>query len=347
MVVRQRARDHGIAFGELPVGAHNAITDVPDITVGSVALCARDGEHAVRTGVTVVVPRPGSLLTAEVPAACHVINGHGKPAGLAQVHELGVIETPIAMTSTLSVGDAFRGLVLDALRRDPAVRSVNPVVLECNDGLLNDSPSLPVTAEDVLAAIDEARSGPVAEGNAGAGMGMSSFGWKSGIGSASRVVRYANREGTIGTLVLSNFGYPRDLMIRGCDVGMHLPSPATPDRPGSAGSFVAVVATDLPLDSRQLGRLARRVQSGIARVGGYVGNTSGEFVVALSVTSSSPAHDADGLDVVFHAVVDTTEEAIVNSMFCATAVTGVNGTTVPELPIGPVLTLLRERGVLA
>jgi D-aminopeptidase len=341
-----RAREYGLSFGYLAPGANNCIADVSGLMVGSVTLCRGDGDGAVRTGVTAVVPHPGNLYEEKVIAAVHVINGHGKPTGFAQIAELGVLETPIVLTSTLSVGDAFRGLVLDGFRRNPSLRSLNPVVLECNDALLTDSRSMAVTAEHVLAAIDQAVSGPVPEGNVGAGTGMSSFGWKSGIGTASRVIECAGHPGTLGVLVLSNFGYPSDLVVCGCPVGHALNSPITPDRCAGAGSLIVVGATDFALDARQLGRLARRVQSGVARVGGYIGHTSGEFVVAMAVAEPNPRErlllerDDDNLDVLFHAMVDATEEAIVNSLFCASTTTGVAGTVVPQLPVERVVELV-------
>lgn len=348
---RQRARAHGLEFGALDPGEHNGITDVTGVRVGNVTLFSGSGHHAVRTGVTTIVPHDGNVFTDKLPAAAHVINGHGKPTGFAQVCELGMLETPVVMTSTLSVGDAFRGLVLDAVRRNPELRSVNPIVLECNDSHLSDARSLPVTAEHILQAIDIASDGPVAEGNVGAGTGMASFGWKSGIGTASRTASCRSQRGTVGVLVLSNFGYAFDLVIAGCQVGRRIDPPASCDSRYPAGSFVATVATDFALDARQLGRVARRVQNGIARVGGYVGNTSGEFVVAFSAArqlnrSSAVSDDDDGLDVLFHAVVDATEEAIVDSLFCASAVTGLGGRTVPELPVEAVIAMLRRQDEL-
>jgi D-aminopeptidase len=354
---RPRARERGLQFGELPVGPVNAITDVPGVEVGSVTIAHGQGEHATRTGVTAILPGTKNPYVNKVPAAIHVINGYGKPTGLAQVAELGEIETPIALTSTLSVGDAYRGLVLDALRRNPDIGkaahgTVNPVVLECNDGELNDIRSLPITADHVLAAIDSAQTGPVDEGSVGAGAGMTCFGWKGGIGTASRTVSLAKATAAVGVLVLTNFGHPPDLMIAGRPIGL-LAAPEPDDsREEAKGSIITIIATDALLDARQLGRLARRAQSGIARCGGYAEHGSGEFALAFSTGVLVPRVPKAGwvgreppadMNQLFRAVIDATEEAIINSLFCATTVTGLLGYTVRELPVERVIELVEEK----
>jgi D-aminopeptidase len=348
-----RARAHGIAIGDLPTGEWNAITDVAGVAVGEVTLFSGADEGAIRTGVTAVVPHGANVFADKVTAAVHCINGFGKPTGWAQIDELGTLETPIVLTNTLSVGHAFAGLVEHALRENPGIGaadgSVNPVVAECYDGDLNDIRGLAVQSGDVVAAIDAARSGPVREGAVGAGTGMTCFGWKGGLGSASRLVPGSRPEWTVGTLVLANFGRPGDLTIQGVEVGREVrpPGPAARSRePG--GSVVVVLATDAPLDARQLGRLARRAQNGLARLGGDCEHGSGEVVIAFSTTHGRgepaiPRETATLVNPLFRAVADTVEESVLNALLGAETVTGRGGVTVHALPVDRVVPLLRQR----
>jgi D-aminopeptidase len=353
---RPRAREAGIALaGDHVPGACNAITDVPDVRVGHVTRWEGEGPSALRTGVTAILPHGGNLFREKVTAAVHTINGFGKPTGWAQVGELGVVETPIVLTNTLSVGEAFTGVVRHALAENPDIGgvagTVNPLVAECNDGDLSAIRQLAVTSDDVLLAIRDAQAGPVAEGAVGAGTGMTCYGWKGGIGTASRIVELREGRFTIGALVLANFGRPDDLTVAGSRVGDRLPRTHAL-APGSevGGSIVCVLATDLPFDGRQLGRLARRAQNGIARTGGDCEHGSGEFVIAFSTThgrseaSALPADSPQLMNPCFRAVASAVEESILNALFTAVTVTGVHDRVVTALPAELVVGLTGQGG---
>ncbi|MDB1086808.1 P1 family peptidase [Streptomyces sp. ACA25] len=331
MKVRQRARDAGIVIGGFSPGTHNALTDVPEVRVGHTTLRR---PPAVHSGVTAVVPgnvAPGAAL----PAGVFTGNGFGKLVGTTQLAELGVIETPVVLTSTLSAFRAADALVTWTLSRPGCeeVQSVNPVVGECNDGLLSDIRSRPVREEHVLAALDGARGGPVEEGCAGGGTGLGALGFKGGIGTASRVLEVAGTPVTAGALVQANFG--GTLRLLGTTVtpaSLGVPPDPQP-RQAEAGSCVIVVATDAPLDARQLTRLARRAVFGLARVGAAYGHGSGDYGLAFSVRPGPrPVPDA-ALDPLFEAVLDTVEESVLNALFAATTTTGVHGRTVHALPV--------------
>jgi len=367
-VGRPRARDIGLVADGLPTGRHNAITDVPGVMVGHVTLREGDGplrpgEGPVRTGVTVVRPHGGNLFREKVRAAVHTINGFGKACGFEEVRELGVIEAPIALTGTLNVGLVADGLVQHAIRESPEVGirtgSVNVVVGECNDGFLNDLQGRHVRAEHVRAALDGAAAGPVAEGAVGAGTGTSCFGWKGGIGTASRVVPRQGGGFAVGALVQSNFGRPRDLLIRGVPVGRYLqPPPAGGPPAPERGSIMIVLATDAPLDSRQLRRLGVRAAAGLARTGSHHGHGSGDFVVAFSVAQRIPhapesltreetvlADEARAMEWLFPAVVESVEEAVLNSLCRAETVRGRDDHIRHALPVEEVAILVaRGRG---
>jgi D-aminopeptidase len=352
----RRARALGLGVGELPTGVHNALTDVPGVRVGHTTLVRPPRVHS---GVTAIVPDgvgPGSPLPAGVFAG----NGYGKLLGTTQLAELGALETPVLLTSTLSafrVADALVGWVLE--RPEGAdVRSLNPVVGECNDGLLSDIRSRPVRAEHVRAALDSACGGPVAEGCVGAGTGMTALGFKAGIGTSSRRVSLATgHEVTLGVLVQANFG--GTLRVSGrtvtpADVGVPTtdPVPATEPAPGPSwdpateeGSCMVVVATDAPLDARQLTRLARRAVYGLARAGAAYGHGSGDYGLAFGTrplgTPAGPSALADDrLDPLFVAVLDAVEESVLNSLLTATTTTGPYGHTRRPLPAAPLLALL-------
>jgi len=364
---RPRPRDVGIVVGDLSPGPKNSICDVDEVLVGHYTIIRGrgklvPGKGPVRTGVTVVLPHRGNLFKEKVRAACCVINGFGKPIGLIQVEELGVIETPIALTNTLNVGivaDALIEYMLE-LNEDIGVTTgtVNPVVLECNDGYLNDIRGRHVKSKHVLEAIEKAKPS-VEEGCVGAGTGMISFGWKSGIGTSSR--KLPNKLGgyTLGVLVLSNFGRMEDLRVIGAPVGRELAKryKRTSRLSRQEGSIVVIVATDAPLNSRQLKRLARRACHGIARIGGFSHHGSGDFVVAFStknrikhyceeISLKEEVLREDLLSLLFKAVAEATEEAVLNSLFKSTTMEGRDYHIVNAIPIDEVLSTLKRHRLL-
>ncbi len=348
---RPRAREFGLVIGVLPTGPLNAITDVAGVKVGQVTLIkGRD----VRTGVTAVLPHGGNLFQDKVPAGISIANGYGKLTGLTQVEELGTLETPIVLTNTLSVATAVDA-VIDwtlGLPGNERVESVNSVVGETNDGWLNDIRGRYVTKAQVLEAIGKASEGPVAEGAVGAGTGTMCFNYKGGIGSASRRLP-ENRGGwTVGVLVQTNFGGV--LTIR----GIPFEKRGTTSEAGSAapgdGSCMIVVATDAPLDARNLKRLAKRALLGIARTGGYYSNGSGDYAIAFSTatagrvshSSTSPTRTVtllrdESVSPLFQAAAEAAEEAILNSLFKAVRTEGKDGRTAEALPLDRVRDLLR------
>jgi D-aminopeptidase len=354
---RPRARDIGIVVGTMPTGAHNAITDVPGVRVGHATVSEGD---TVNTGVTAILPHAGNVFRQRVPAAVFVFNGFGKMLGIAQVQELGEMETPILLACTLCVWKAADALAQHLIAQPDMnyVRSINVVVGETNDGWLNDIRRAPIRAEHVIAALTNATGGPVAEGSVGAGRGTVAFGWKGGIGTSSR--RFTPRipivEFTVGVLVQSNFG--GTLTINGAPVGRALRGDLHFTPRGGDGSIMIVVATDAPLSSSSLERLARRAALGLARTGSSGSDGSGDFIIAFSTAESvRREHRAAGpppgfmvpirdvpheqLGGLFQAVVEATEEAIYNSLFRATAVT-YRGSTMQPLPIAPTIEILRR-----
>jgi D-aminopeptidase len=341
---RDRARSLGVEVGILPVGRWNAITDVPGVKVGHTTLVKGD---SVRTGVTVILPHEGNLFLEKVPGAVYVGNGFGKLAGSTQIQELGAIETPIALTNTLSVSTAVRALVewTCGLEGNERIGSVNAVVGETNDGWLNDIRGFHVQKEDVWEAIESARTGRVPEGNVGAGTGTTCFGFKGGIGTSSRQLPPALGGWTVGVLVQTNFGGV--LRINGAPVGRELERYAFRGRlHPDDGSCMIVLATDAPLLHRNLRRLAARAILGLARCGGFCSNGSGDYVIAFSTNTScripyrseSRVQDLqevrnNGMSALFLAAVESTEEAVYNSMFMAETLRGRNGHEVEALPI--------------
>jgi D-aminopeptidase len=325
------ARDFGVTIGALPAGPRNAITDVAGVLVGHAARTGGD----VRTGVSVVLPHDGNLFRDKVPAAQHVINGFGKSVGLMQIAELGTIETPVALTNTFAVGTCASALIRRAVAANPDIGrstgTVNPVVLECNDGFLNDIQAMAVREEDVAAAIAAATADP-AQGAVGAGTGMSAFGLKGGVGGASRMVELDGRPHCLGAMVLANFGRLGDLRVDGRALA---PRPPAADG-GDTGSVIVVLATDAPLETRQLGRVCRRAVVGLARVGSFLGHGSGDIVVAFS-TAARIRHDErrdivpwamlneTRIDLLFRAAAEAVEEAVLNAMIAAPAVDGRAG----------------------
>ncbi len=367
---RPRARELGIEPGVFPPGPLNAITDVQGVKVGHTTLVRGD---TVRTGVTAVVPHGGNVFQEKVPGAVFVGNAFGKLAGSTQVNELGTIETPIVLTNTLSVGAAIEGIVAYTLAQDgnANVRSVNALVGETNDGGLNDIRGTHVTREDVVSAIRNAQGGPVPEGSVGAGTGTQCFGWKGGIGTSSRLLPARYGGYTLGVLVQTNFGGV--LTIAGAPVGKELgkyayaPRPTQggsapsagghrPDDVTGAGSCMIVVATDAPVDARDLRRIAARAVYGLARTGSSYSNGSGDYAIAFSTSPEvreragavKPKTQAilppEAVSPLFEATLEATEEAVYNSLFQATAVTG-NGQTVEPIPIEKVTAILKRYGV--
>ncbi|HEV7351074.1 P1 family peptidase [Telluribacter sp.] len=351
---QQRPRELGIKIGVLPTGTHNAITDVAGVKVGQVTLV--QGAD-VRTGVTAILPQEGNLFQQKVPAAIYIGNGFGKLAGYTQVEELGTLETPVVLTNTLNVPTATDALIDWTLSQggNQQVRSVNPVVGETNDGYLNDIRGRHVRKEHVLEALQKAQGGAVAEGNVGAGTGTVCFGWKGGIGTSSRKLPAKLGGYTVGVLVQTNFGGV--LQIDGVPIGEELGKYSFKESldKSSDGSCMMVVATDAPLDARNLKRLAKRVFMGLARTGGIASNGSGDYVIAFSTAYRIP-HDTnqptapvtllhnDYMSPLFLAAIEATEEAIVNSLFMAETMTGTQGHTVEALPKQKVLELMKQYG---
>ncbi len=389
---RPRVREIGIKIGVLPVGGFNSITDVPGVSVGQTTLIR--GEN-VRTGITAVLPHGGNLFQEKVPGAVFVGNGFGKLAGSTQVNELGEIETPILLTSTLSVPKTADFLLdhMLALPGNENVRSINPLVAETNDGGLNDGRGRHVIREDVFAALKNAKNGAVEEGSVGAGTGTVAFGWKGGIGTSSRKLPESLGGYTLGVLVQTNFGGV--LSIDGVPVGVelgkyYLKEAANMQKPAreqgrntnadqnqangqsrddnvesialayarasardlADGSIIIVIATDAPLDHRQLKRLASRSMVGLGRTGSSMTNGSGDYAIAFSTQNRIKAADAkrsvtlvgnDAMSPLFQAVIEATEEAILNSLFKATTVTG-NGRAVEALPIDKVKEIFKRYG---
>jgi len=347
---QQRARALGVAPGALTPGPRNAITDVAGVRVGHATLRLGD---SVRTGVTAILPHGGNLYLDRVPAAIHVGNGFGKLAGSTQVNELGELESPILLTCTLCVWRAADALVAWMLEQPGmgAIRSINPVVGETNDGFLNAIRSRPVGAEQVRAALASADTGAVAEGSVGAGTGTVAFGWKGGIGTASRLA--GTSPWTVGVLVQANFG--GDLLVMGVPVGRQLGRLGTVRSAAPRqddGSVIIVVATDAPLSDRNLRRLASRAMMGLGRTGSSAGNGSGDYVIAFSTHASvrresralelTPRELANGeTSSLFQAAVEATEEAIYNALFMATTVEG-NGNRAEAIPLEEVKRILAK-----
>ncbi len=367
--MRARCRDHGLRLGVVEPGPRNTIADVGEVRVGHVTLISGEGKHVpgvgpVRTGVTVIVPHRGNVWKDRPKAMWDTINGCGELTSAVSMREFGMIETPIALTNTLCVGNAFTGLVQAVLEANPeAAReedAICPTVSETDDSFLNDERGLHVTPRHVLDALTVA-SDDVRMGTVGGGTGMTCCQFKGGIGSASRRLKAEDGRWTIGALVQSNFGWKEHLTIAGVPVGRELiakEEAAKSVPPGGAGSIVTVLATDAPLSSRQLGRIARRAFLGLARLGSFSSNGSGDIAVAFSTSARVPYDPTvtvleekrlsdSKLNPLFLAAVEATEEAIVDSLFAATTVVGRDGNTSPELPVPDVIEILDRYGRLA
>lgn len=355
---QMRAREMGLQFGVLPTGNLNAITDVSGVKVGHTTLIEGLG---VRTGVTVILPHAGNIFQEKVPAAVFVGNGFGKLTGSTQVKELGNLETPVVLTNTLSVSTAMDAVVeyMLQLPGNEKIQSVNAVVGETNDGYLNDIRGRHVKKNHVLDAISRASEGSVAEGNVGAGTGTVCFGFKGGIGTSSRKLPVNLGGYTVGVLVQSNFGGV--LQIDGAPVGEALNKFYLSNqlKEKADGSCMIVVATDAPLDARNLERLAERALFGLARTGGIGSNGSGDYVIAFStdkrvrvehekplLTDETVVVRNDAMSPLFLAVIEATEEAIINSMFMAQTMTGKDGNKVEALPLNDVKAILKKHALI-
>jgi len=356
---RSAPRDLGIPIGVLSPGPLNAITDVAGVLVGQVTVTAGD---SINTGVTAILPHAGNVFREKVPAAVAIGNAFGKLVGSTQVQELGELESPVVLTCTLCVPRAADAVLtyLLGLPGNEDVRSANPVVGETNDGFLSDIRSRPIGEGHVLEAIRTARGGPVEQGSVGAGRGTMAFGWKGGIGTASRRLPPPLGGWTVGVLVQSNFGGV--LQVAGAPVGVELGryylrqqieggTESRGDLEDNAdGSIMIVVATDAPLSPRNLERLARRALAGLARTGSAMTNGSGDYVIAFSTVkvgeaAGGPALSNDGMSPLFQAVIEATEEAIYNSLFLATTVRGYRGVG-EAIPLAETLAVLRRHGVI-
>lgn len=356
-----RARDLGIEVGILPTGANNAITDVPGVRVGHATIISGEpgGEEPVaRTGVTAIHPHEGSIFMSMVPAAVDVLNGSGEITGRSQIDEYGHLETPILLTNTFSVGAVHRAVVEWLCEVEPSVGRqyfVIPVVAETYDGFLNDVRAQQVSDRHVRAALENAVGGPVEEGNVGGGTGMMLFGFKGGIGTASRVVDVAGERYTVGVLVQGNTGAREDLLISGLNVGLAIPDlrPEPGGAAGRDGSIIVVIATDAPLSDRQCRRLCKRAIMGLGRIGLTARNSSGDLMIAFSNHPdcrigrqaepgivTAPRLDDRLMNSLFGATVEATAESVLNALVAAETMTGRDGNRAYGIPRDRLVELL-------
>ncbi|GFN34755.1 DmpA family aminopeptidase [Tepidimicrobium xylanilyticum] len=334
---QRRIEDYGISIGTLPKGKLNKITDVRGIKVGHSTI---DREN-IKTGVTVVIPREENIYLNKLIAASYVLNGYGKTIGLVQIEELGTLESIIALTNTLNVGlvhDALVEYMIEECKKENSeLTTYNPIVCECNDSFLNDISLRAVKKEHVFEAIKNAMI-DFEEGDVGAGKGMSCHQLKGGIGSASRIVELDGEKYTVGVLVQSNHGALKDLTINGKNIGIKIAEGLKAKQEADKGSIISIIATDIPLSSRQLKRICKRTGVGLARLGSFIGHGSGEIVIAFSTANTIPHNRDEGIhsikvlnedkiDLVFRAVAECEEEAVLNSMITAETVTGFKGRT--------------------
>lgn len=347
-MVRQSARSYGLWMGELPAGPNNDITDVPGVLVGNVSLVKGSGplipgKGPVRTGITAIRPHPGNLYREPCWAGIHVINGFGKSLGIPYLQETGLLNSPILLTNTLSVYEAAQGLLTYLLQENPEIgndaRTPNLVVFECDDSYLNDIRGRHVKPWDAILALNRAAKGPIVQGNVGAGVGMSLYQLKGGIGSASRIVTL-RRSYVIGMLALTNFGRLEDLLLNGVPIGLQLKLKSQREITGEApGSLILVGMTNAPLSRWQLSMLAARAPMGLGRTGGISRMGSGEFCLMVNTNGClSEEHLSDwDLDLFLKAMVEITAESIWNSMFFASQMEGRDGHVREALPIAEIL----------
>ncbi|HEY2900515.1 MAG TPA: P1 family peptidase [Polyangia bacterium] len=359
--MRQRLRDLGFSVGRFPVGPHNAITDVGGVRVGHTTIISGDGplevgEGPVRTGVTAIIPTE-AVYENRVVAGSFVLNGAGELSGLTQVAEWGLLETPILLTNTLAVGKVSDAAVKWMTRRFPKIGNdedvIIPIVGECDDSWLNDAVGRHVRSEHVYRAIEQATGGAVGEGSVGAGTGLITCDFKAGIGTSSRRVEMDAGPYTLGILVQSNFGVMRSLRVNGAPVGEVLERNfSQPRRERNAGSIITVIATDAPLLSSQLVRLCKRAALGIGRIGSFAAHGSGEIIVGFSTANKVPRQTSkmtaqlsvlldEACDPLYEAVVEGTEEAILNALCMADEMRGQSGHLAPALPLDRLAEILR------
>ncbi len=357
---KERIRDLGVIIGRFSPGKFNAITDVKGVRVGQVTLSSGSGKLVpgkgpVRTGVTAIIPAEGDLWNSKVVAGSFVLNGNGEATGLMWLQESGILETPIALTNTLSVGTVQKGLVDWMLKQHPQIGisddTLTPVVLECDDSTLNDIRGQHVKTKHVFEALEKASSNMVEEGAVGAGTGMMSYEFKSGIGTSSRVFTLDNKKYTVGVLVNSNHGQRYNLRVKGTPVGEYIKDLMPKEY--QDGSIIVIVATDAPLDARQLSRLSKRAMLGLARTGAVGYNSSGDIAIAFSNANRIPHYPSKpvlNLKVlsdfwlvdIFEAVADATEEAVLNSVMAGKTVIGRDGNTVYGIPHDRLKKLLKK-----
>lgn len=342
MSTQKRIRDYNVTIGKLPTGINNSITDVEGVTVGHVSI----SEGNAQTGVTAILPHGGDLFNEKLIAASHIINGFGKSIGTIQINELGTIETPILLTNTLSIGTAADALIAYMLRENPEIGkttgTVNPVVCECNDMILNDIRAQWIKKEHVFQALENT-STEVIEGTVGAGVGMVSYSLKGGIGTSSRRINMGHGTYHMGVLALTNFGILEDLQVNGREVGKELNQHMQASKENeNKGSVIVIVATDLPVTARQLQRIIKRSVNGLANTGSIISHGSGEVIIGFSTATkiphikqtkplSIPAIHEEELDLAFRAIGEATEEAVLNSLITATSVKGREGNKRPAL----------------
>lgn len=340
--MNRKIRDYGISIGTMPTGSNNSITDVKGVKVGHTTL----DEGKIKTGVTAILPHEDNIFKEKLVAASHVINGFGKSTGIIQIEEMGTVETPIILTNTLSVGIAHETLIKYMLRQNKDIGdttgTINPIICECNDGRINDIRGLHIKPEHIVEAIEKCNI-DFDEGNVGAGTGMMCYGLKGGIGSSSRIIEFDGIKYTVGVLVLSNFGSLEDFVLNGNPIGQRLFKEIQDiNTIEDKGSIILIVATDIPLESRQLKRIIKRVYPGISRTGSYTGNGSGEVVIGFSTANRIKHYERNDIidikiinenkiDKIFKATVEATEEAILNSLICSSSTVDRRGKIVYSL----------------
>ncbi|MEA2070880.1 MAG: P1 family peptidase [Asgard group archaeon] len=366
---KRRFRDYGLNVGEIPPAKKNFISDVPGVSVGHKTLIKGEGKLKVgkgpiRTGITIILLHTKNIFKHKVRAASFIMNGFGKTTGLPQLNELGTIETPIAITNTLNVGKVWDAIIDWMIKNNKQIGitqgSVSPLVTECNDGYLNDIQGRHVSKRDVFSALKQAQKTTIfEEGNIGAGTGMRVFGLKSGIGSSSRELIFDNNKYTVGILVVPNFGRLKDLRILGKPIGkIILNEKILPQKTNetSKGSIICIIATDIPLTHRQLQRVTKRAVIGIGRTGSYIGNGSGDFIIAFSTKNNISntnekviekglmlLNEGKILNKIFRATIEATEEAIYNAMFQATTLKGRDNNILYALPVEEILPFLQKQ----
>lgn len=340
--MNKKIREWGIIVGDLPIGKNNSITDVEGVRVGHTTL----DNGKVKTGVTAILPHKDNIFKEKLVGASHIINGFGKSTGLIQINELGNIETPIILTNTLSVGTAYNGLVKYMLKENEDIGdttgTINPIICECNDGKINDIRGMHIKENHVYQAIENSDI-HFKEGNVGAGTGMICYGLKGGIGSASRIIKLGKIEYTLGVLVLSNFGSLEDFILDGDSIGKRLSREVKNMKTiKEKGSIIVILATDIPLSSRQLKRVIKRTYPGISRTGSYTGNGSGEIAIGFSTANRINHYEKEEvinikminenkIDKIFKGTVEATEEAVINSLICSNTTINRKGKKVYSL----------------